>query len=73
MHPYVIDTSVIFNLTGIAGKKSKLSHLTEVFLEETIQADSGGHCPLEDARSAMKLVKLKLANGNCRRIYKHVY
>lgn len=63
MHPYVIDTSLIFNLSGVAGRKSKLSHMAEVFLKEEIQTGKHGHCPIEDAKAAMKLVKLKLSQG----------
>jgi len=43
--------------------KSKLSTLAEVFLNESIQASKDGHCPVEDAKATMKLVKLKLAKG----------
>jgi RNA exonuclease 1 len=64
MHPYVIDTSVIYNLKGAPGMKSKLSVLAYTFLQETIQNSKDGHCPVEDAKATMKLVKLKLAQGN---------
>ena len=30
MHPYIIDTSVIFNITGVRWRKSKLSLLSKV-------------------------------------------
>ncbi|CAL8124286.1 unnamed protein product [Orchesella dallaii] len=65
-HPYVIDTSVIFNLTGVEGRKSKLKHLCWNLMNEDIQRTGPqilGHCPVEDARAAMKLVLMKLAKG----------
>ena len=54
MHPYVIDTSVIFNITGVPGQKTKLKTLSQMFLGEVIQ-DKGadGHDPKEDAIAAM--------------------
>lgn len=63
IHPYVIDTSIIFNMTGYRGRKSKLANLSEYFLKEAIQQDKSGHCPREDATAVMKLVKLKLSKG----------
>lgn len=64
MHPYVIDTSVIYNITGESRRKTKLKTLSHMFLGETIQ-DKGveGHDPKEDAIAAMKLVLLKLEKG----------
>jgi RNA exonuclease 1 len=64
MHPYVIDTSVIYNITGVFGRKTKLKTLSQMFLGEIIQ-DKGaeGHDPKEDAIAAMKLVLLKLEKG----------
>ncbi|TRY70658.1 hypothetical protein TCAL_02867 [Tigriopus californicus] len=64
MHPYVIDTSVIYNITGQRHRKTKLSMLSSLFLKEAIQtAGKQGHDPIEDAIAAMKLVNLKLENG----------
>ncbi|CAL1297497.1 unnamed protein product [Larinioides sclopetarius] len=63
IHPYVIDTSIIFNSTGIRGKKSSLKSLTQLFLNEVIQSGKNGHNPVEDSIAAMKLVQLKLQNG----------
>ncbi|KAG8041004.1 hypothetical protein G9C98_001992 [Cotesia typhae] len=63
MHPYIIDTSVIFNITGNRNHKSKLQVLAREFLNERIQEKKGGHCPIEDARAALKLAQLKLANS----------
>ncbi|KAL6267125.1 hypothetical protein P5V15_000204 [Pogonomyrmex californicus] len=63
MHPYIIDTSVIFNLTGDRYRKTKLQILAREFLGESIQNDKNGHCSTEDSKASMKLVKLKLANS----------
>jgi RNA exonuclease 1 len=64
IHPYIIDTSVIYNLTGFRHVKSSLKHLSSKFLNMNIQNnDSNGHDSAEDAIAAMKLVKLKLNMG----------
>ena len=54
MHPYVIDTSVIYNITGTHSRKTKLSVLSNMFLGQDIQKQGyKGHDPEEDARAAM--------------------
>ena len=54
MHPYVIDTSVIYNISGHPRRKTKLKILTHMFLGEIIQdKGAGGHDPKEDAIAAM--------------------
>lgn len=63
MHPYIIDTSVIFNITGDRYRKTKLQTLVKEFLGERIQENKSGHCPTEDSQASMKLVQLKLANS----------
>ncbi|KAM7356008.1 RNA exonuclease 5 isoform 1-T6 [Cochliomyia hominivorax] len=63
MHPYVIDTSVCFNMSGVRKRKSKLQKLAMAFLKETIQEHESGHDSVEDSVSSLKLVKLKLANS----------
>ena len=60
MHPYVIDTSVIFNITGDPSRRSKLSLLSSRFLGEEIQQATTGHSSCEDAAACMKLAKQKL-------------
>lgn len=60
MHPYIIDTSVIYNLTGIRTKKTSLRNLSKQFLGEVIQEGTSGHDPTEDAAAALKLVQHKL-------------
>lgn len=63
MHPYVIDTSVCFNISGVRKRKSKLKHLAKTFLQESIQENEDGHDSIEDSRATLKLVKMKLANS----------
>ncbi|XP_013115781.2 RNA exonuclease 5 [Stomoxys calcitrans] len=63
MHPYCIDTSVCFNLSGVRKSKARLQKLAFEFLKETIQEHASGHDSTEDSISCLKLVKLKLANS----------
>ncbi|KAG0728260.1 putative exonuclease C637.09 [Chionoecetes opilio] len=61
MHPYIIDSSLAYNLTGRRNFRSSLKLLCEIFLDERIQiAGVGGHDPTEDAISTLKLIQLKL-------------
>lgn len=62
MHPYVIDTSVIYNLTGDRVRKTKLQFLSWEFLNERIQEGRGGHCSIEDSLASLKLAQHKLAH-----------
>lgn len=63
MHPYVIDTSVIFNISGDRRIKSKLQTLSLQYLGEIIQDNPLGHDSIEDCTASLKLTKLKLLNG----------
>ncbi|XP_012146347.1 RNA exonuclease 5 isoform X2 [Megachile rotundata] len=63
MHPYIIDTSIIYNITGDRYRKTKLQTLVREFLGERIQESKAGHCSTEDSKACMKLVQLKLANS----------
>lgn len=63
MHPYCIDTSVIFNVTGDRYRKSKLSYLSKHFLNESIQESSHGHDSVEDSSASLRLVQLKLSES----------
>lgn len=65
MHPYIIDTSVIYNITGDRSRKTKLQTLAREFLSEKIQTGHQGHCSTEDSLACMKLVQLRLR--------KHIY
>ncbi|KZS03739.1 putative RNA exonuclease NEF-sp [Daphnia magna] len=62
-HPYIIDTSVIFNMTGTRSFKSKLKVLAASFCGRQIQNSMDGHDPTEDAIAAMELVMLKMKMG----------
>lgn len=63
IHPYVIDSSLIFNLTGQRNHKSKLKLLSSVLLGQEIQEGTEGHCSEEDALASLRLVKLRLQKG----------
>lgn len=63
MHPYVIDTSLLFNITGVARAKTKLKILAKQFLNRDIQCSAGGHNSVEDCTASLQLVHLKLANN----------
>lgn len=63
-HPYVIDTSVIYNRSGERYYKPSLKTLAYEFLGKSIQtANQLGHDSLEDAVTALELVQLKIVNG----------
>lgn len=62
-HPYVIDTSVIFNTTGNRKRKSKLQTLANQFLDQKIQEKAGGHDSVEDSLASIRLVQLKLQHS----------
>ncbi|XP_060851794.1 uncharacterized protein LOC132930127 [Rhopalosiphum padi] len=62
-HPYIIDTSVIFNLNGNKGYKSKLKLLAKNFLDMNIQCGNLGHDSIEDSRATMLLVQIKLCKS----------
>lgn len=51
MHPYVIDTSVCFNMTGVRKRKSKLQALALTFLKESIQQHVDGEIFLRFVKS----------------------
>lgn len=63
IHPYVIDTAVIYNLSGSRNRKASLKRLAKSFLGEDIQCNTDGHSPVEDSIAAVKLVLLKLQQG----------
>ncbi|XP_075979055.1 RNA exonuclease 5 [Anticarsia gemmatalis] len=63
MHPYIIDTSLVFNFTGQRTRKPKLQTLAREFLNEKIQMGNNGHCSTEDSLAALKLVQLKLSKS----------
>ncbi|GFY53938.1 RNA exonuclease 5, partial [Trichonephila inaurata madagascariensis] len=64
IHPYVIDTTQIFDESGIKSTKKALRTLALTYLDKIIQNKGEGHDPVEDAITAMQLVKLKLQDIN---------
>lgn len=68
-HPYCIDIGLVYNLSGNGRMKTSLKNLMCTFFDEDIQ-NSHGHCSVEDAWCAMRLLKMKMENGlifgNCR-------
>ncbi|KAL3320081.1 hypothetical protein Ciccas_001240 [Cichlidogyrus casuarinus] len=62
-HPYIIDTSVIYNLTMCRRGKPKLKLLANYFVGKTIQGSQAGHSSNEDAKVTMDLVRLKLSQS----------
>lgn len=60
MHPYVIDTSVIYNLSGLRYRKPSLKLLSQLFLNSEIQSSRSGHSSIEDSIATMRLVQHKL-------------
>lgn len=63
-HPFVIDTSVIFSRSGRRSYKPSLKSLSYELLGKEIQTSTQlGHDSIEDAVTALELVKLKLING----------
>ena len=63
IHMSVIDTALIFSHLRGPPYKPALKWLCEKFLGKEIQGKESGHDSIEDARSAMELVNLKLKNG----------
>lgn len=62
-HPFVIDTSIIFSRSGRRSYKPSLKSLAFELLGKEIQCSDLGHDSLEDAITAMELVKLKMIHG----------
>lgn len=62
-HDHVIDTSEIFQSSRGPGFKPSLKYLASHYLKEDIQGSSEGHCSIEDAKTCMHLVLMKLKYG----------
>ncbi|CAF1035137.1 unnamed protein product [Adineta ricciae] len=62
-YPYIIDTSIIFNVSGTRFQKSSLQKLYAIFFGRLIQKTRLEHDPTEDARATMELIQLKLCNS----------
>ncbi|CAD6193450.1 unnamed protein product [Caenorhabditis auriculariae] len=61
-HPYCIDATLAFNISGATNSKNSLRNLVSLFLDEEIQTGEG-HCSVEDAWATMRLIQLKLNKG----------
>lgn len=62
-HPYVIDTSCLFTSHKSSLSKPKLRLLTKRLLGCDIQTGSSGHSSVEDAMACMRLVQLRMRDG----------
>ncbi|RMX46312.1 hypothetical protein pdam_00000564 [Pocillopora damicornis] len=63
-HTRVIDTSLLYgDCQGVPLFKSSLRNLARQHLKKDIQNGESGHCSIEDARTCMELVQLKIKNG----------
>ena len=72
-HPFVIDTSCLFQGPPEAMTnwfKPKLRMLAKRFLGKEIQTGTNGHSPTEDAQSCMELVLRKLKLGDKMSLHK---
>lgn len=70
LHERVVDSAVLYDLSGEGVYKAKLRHLAARFLDRSIQTDQsgavtpgGGHDPAEDALAALDLALLKRVEG----------
>lgn len=63
MHPYIIDTSLLFTPNATPRYKMSLRQLTKKLLNREIQCGEKGHNPTEDAMACMELVIKKLEEG----------
>ncbi|XP_027265990.1 RNA exonuclease 5 isoform X2 [Cricetulus griseus] len=62
IHPYVIDTSLLY--AGKQGRRFKLRFLAKVILGKDMQCpDKVGHDTIEDARTTLELTRYFLKNG----------
>uniref|UniRef100_A0AC35GWJ0 Exonuclease domain-containing protein n=1 Tax=Panagrolaimus sp. PS1159 TaxID=55785 RepID=A0AC35GWJ0_9BILA len=62
-HPFCIDVSLLFNITGNENHRTGLKKLVSLFLGENIQESKAGHCSVEDCKATLNLFNLKLSHG----------
>lgn len=62
-HPYIVDTSLQYPHPRGAPLKSSLKWLAQKYLSRDVQKGSSGHNSIEDARTALDLIKLKCKRG----------
>ncbi|PVH99480.1 hypothetical protein DM02DRAFT_564465 [Periconia macrospinosa] len=62
-HPFLIDTGILFPHVRGPPYKQSLKWLAQKFLQKEIQKGVDGHNSIEDARTALNLVKQKCERG----------
>jgi len=62
-HDNIIDTSVLYIDQRGPRYKTSLKNLVKTYLSRDIQNSENGHCSIEDAKSCMELVLLKIQKG----------
>lgn len=62
-HPFMVDTSICYPHPRGPPFKSSLKWLAQKYLSKSIQTSKQGHDPVEDALTALELVKLKCQKG----------
>ena len=62
-HHSIVDTTMLYPHPRGSQFKNSLRFLATTHLHRTIQAGTDGHDPMEDARAALDLAKLKCAKG----------
>ncbi|KXG51930.1 Exonuclease, RNase T/DNA polymerase III [Penicillium griseofulvum] len=63
VHPFIVDTSIIYPHPRGPPLKSSLKWLTQKYQNKQIQNGMAGHDSIEDARAVLELVKLKCEKG----------
>ncbi|KAF2634965.1 hypothetical protein P280DRAFT_474258 [Massarina eburnea CBS 473.64] len=62
-HPFLIDTGILFPHVKGPPFKQSLKWLAQKYLQKAIQKGSNGHDSVDDARTALDLVKQKCERG----------
>ncbi|KAJ5765961.1 uncharacterized protein N7511_003577 [Penicillium nucicola] len=63
VHPFIVDTSIIYPHPRGPPLKCSLKWLTQKYMNKQIQNGMAGHDSIEDARAVLELVKLKCEKG----------
>lgn len=63
VHPFIVDTSIIYPHPRGPPLKCSLKWLTQKYLGKHIQNGTEGHDSIEDARAVLELVKMKCEKG----------
>lgn len=70
-HFNIIDTSLIYQHPKGYPYKPSLKWLSEKYLNKKIQSSNDGHSSIEDAKTCIDLLKIKLKNGKNFGIFNH--